>query len=107
MLSGPASPAGDGLGGDADETSGLADAVALGQVVEHGAGLLCGPMAVKEGRALAFGGAVLAGVAGEEAEVIELAGAGAGRELAGVAPAVAGAVGVPAAKARAVVPATD
>jgi hypothetical protein len=103
MLSGPAGQAGDGIGVDADETSGGADAVALGQVVQDGAGLLLGQMAVKEGRALAFGEAVLAGVAVEEANGIELAVAGANREIAGVALTVAGAVGVLAAEAREVV----
>ena len=107
MLSGPASQAGDGSGVDANETSGLADAVALGQVVEHGAGLFFEQMAVKEGRALAFGEAVLASFAVEEVDVIELAVAGADREIAGVALAVADAVGVLAPKAREVIHAAN
>ena len=88
---------------DADQASGLADAAALVEVLEHGEGLLLGEMAVEQGRALALGEAGLAGVAVEQADVVLLAVAVADREVAGVASAVEGAVGVLAAEASEVV----
>jgi hypothetical protein len=103
MLSGPASQPGDGIGVDADEPPGLSDAVSLSQVVQHGAGLVLGQVAVEQGRALAFGEAVLAGVAVEQPDVVEFAVAGADREVASVALAVEGAIRILAAEACEVV----
>jgi hypothetical protein len=88
---------------DADETSGLPDAAALVEVLEHGVGLVLGQMAVEQGCALAFGEAGLAGVAVEESDVSVLAVAAADGEIAGVALSVSGAVGVLAAEAREVI----
>ena len=93
----------DGVGLDADEAAGLPDAVALGQVVEHGEGCLRGESAAVQWRALALGEAGAAGVAVELAVLPGLAVAAADREVAGAAPAVERAVGVLAAEAREVV----
>jgi hypothetical protein len=93
----------DGIAMDADEPPGLADAAALVEVGEHGAGRLVGEPAVEQGRALALGEAGLAGVAVEQADVVVLAVAVADRQVAGAAAAVGGAVGVLAAKAGEVV----
>jgi hypothetical protein len=107
MLPSDAGQATDGVRIDADEASGGADAAALVEVLKHGEGLLLGQMGVKEGRPLALGEAVLAGVTVEQSDVVELAVAGADREIAGVAAGVEGAVGVLAAEAREVVHAED
>ena len=103
MLSGDVRQADDGVGIDADQASGLSDTAALGEVLEHGEGLLLGEMGVEQGRALALGEAVLAGLAVEQADVVLLAVAAADREVSGVASAVEGAIGVLAAEAREVV----
>jgi hypothetical protein len=76
-------------------------------VLEHGEGLSLGEMAVEQGRALALGEAVLAGLAVEQSDVILLAVAGADREVAGVTRAVEGALRVLTAEAREVVHAGD
>jgi hypothetical protein len=67
MRPGLAAEAGDGLAVDADEPPGLADAVALGDVVEDRDGLLVGEVRAEERSALAFGEAGLAGTAAEQA----------------------------------------
>jgi hypothetical protein len=88
---------------DVDEPPGLADAAALGEVLEDGAGLLLGEVAVEQGRALTLGEAALAGVAVEQADVVVLAVAGADREVARGASAVERAIGYLAAEAVEVV----
>jgi hypothetical protein len=103
MLSSDAGQSADSVRIDADEASGLSNAAALGEVLKHGEDLLLGEMAVEQGRPLALGEAVLAGVTVEESDVVPLAVAGADREIAGVAAGVEGAVGVLAAEAREVV----
>lgn len=107
MLSGHAGQPPDGVGIDADQASGGADAAALVEVLEHGEGLSFGEVAVEQGRALALGEAVLAGLAVEQPDVVPLAVAGADREIAGVTAAVEGALGVLTAEAREVVHAGD
>src|SRR4051812_7445418 len=107
MLSGDAGQSDDGVAIDADQPSGGADAAALIEVLEHGEGLLLGEMAVEQGRALALGEAVLAGLAVEQPDVILLAVAGADREIAGVTAPVEGALGILTAEAREVVHAGD
>ena len=107
MLPGDAGQSADGVGIDADEASGRADAAALVEVLKHGEGLLLGEMAVEQGRALALGEAVLAGLAVEQSDVVLLCRSGADREIAGVAAGVEGAVGVLAAEVREVIPAGD
>jgi hypothetical protein len=88
---------------DVDQAPGLPDAAAFAEVVEDRAGLLFGQMAVEQRRALALGEAVLAGLAIEQPDVVVLAVAGADGEVAGVAPAEEGAIGILAAEAREVV----
>ena len=103
MVAGGAGQSDDGVAMDADEAFGLTDAVALGQMMEHRAGLLVGESAVEERGALALGEAGLAGVAIEQADVIPLAVAVADGEVAGPSSAVEGAVGVLATEAGEVV----
>jgi hypothetical protein len=76
-------------------------------VLEDGEGLSFGEMAMEQGRALAFGEAVLAGLAVEQSDVVLLAVAGADREIASVTGAVEGALRVLTAEAREVVHAGD
>jgi hypothetical protein len=103
MLSGDASQSDDGVGIDADESPCGADATALIEVLEYGEGLLVGEMGVEQGRALALGEAVFAGVAVKQSDVALFAVAGADREITGIAPTVDGTDGVLAAKASEVV----
>jgi hypothetical protein len=93
----------DGVAVDADQTFGLSDAAAVAEVLEHGVGLVLGQVGVEQGRALAFGEAIFAGVAVEQPNVVLLAVAGADGEVSGVAFAVERAVGFLAAEAREVV----
>jgi hypothetical protein len=103
MLTGGASQSDHGIGGDADESAGLSDSVALGQVVEDGLGGRFGESAAEQGRALAFGEAGAAGVAVEESELPRFAISAADREVAGVAFSEERAGGVLAAEAGEVV----
>ena len=82
MLSGLFRQADDRIGVDVDQASGLWDAAAFGEVLEHGAGLLFGQVSREQGRALALGEAVLAGLAVEQADVVVLAVAGADCQVA-------------------------
>jgi hypothetical protein len=93
----------DGVAMGADQAAGLADAVALGEVVKDGGGLLLGQAAVEQRGALALGEAGLAGLAVEQADVVILAVAVTDGEVAGVAPPMQGAFGILAAEAREVV----
>jgi hypothetical protein len=103
MVAGGAGQSDDGVAMDADEAFGLTDAVALGQVMEHGAGRLVGESAIEQRRALALGEAGLAGVAVEQADVMLLAVAVADGEVAGPSSPVEGAVGILATEAGEVV----
>jgi hypothetical protein len=103
MLSGGTGQADDGVAMDADEAAGLADAVAFGEVMEDGCGLLVGHAAVEQRGALALGETSLAGVAVEQADVVGLAVAIADGEIAGIALPVQGAVTILAAKARKII----
>ena len=107
MLSDDAGQASDGVGIDADQASGAADTTALVEVLEDGQGSFFGEMAVEQGRALAFGEAVLARLAIKQSDVVLLAVAGADREITGVTDAVQGAFRVLTAEAREVVHAGD
>jgi hypothetical protein len=103
MSSGDLRQAGDGVAVDVDEASGLSDAAALGEVLEHRAGLGVGQVGMEQGRALALGEAAFAGVAVEQADVVVLAVASADGEVACVASAVEAAIGLLAAEASEVV----
>jgi hypothetical protein len=104
MIAGGSGQPDDGIGVGADEAAGLADAVALGEVVEDGRGLLLGHAAVEQRGALALGEAGLAGLAVEQADVVILAVAVADGQVAGAASAVEGAFGLLAAEAVEIVP---
>jgi repressor of nif and glnA expression len=103
MLSDPLGQADDRIAVDPDQAFGLSDATSLGEVLEHGAGLLLGQMGVEERRALALGEAVFAGLAVEQADVVVLAVAAADGEVCGVALAEEAAIGILAAEACEVV----
>jgi hypothetical protein len=103
VLSGQFRQADDGIAVDVDQAPRLSDAAALGEVLEHGVGLLLGQVGVEEWRALALGEAALAGVAVEQPDVVLLAVAVADGEVCGVALAVEGASGILAAESCEVV----
>jgi len=103
VLSGQFRQANDGIAVDVDEASGLSDSASLGEVPEHGAGLLLGQMGVEQWRALALGEAVLAGLAVEQADVVVLAVAAADGEVCVAALAEEAAIGILAAEACEVV----
>jgi len=103
MLSGDAGQSTDGVGIDADQAPGGADATALVEVPEHVECLFLREVAVEQGRSLALGETILAHLAVEQPDVVLLAVAGAGREVTGVTRAVESAVGILATEAREVV----
>ena len=103
MVAGGAGQSDDGVAMDADEAFGLTDAVALGEVMEHGTGRLVGESAIEQRCSLALGEAGLAGVAVEQTDVILLAVAVADGEVAGPSSAVEGAVGILATEAGEIV----
>jgi len=88
MSSGHLRQAGDGVSVDVHQASGPSEDVALGEVLEHGAGLLVGQVGLEQGRALALGEAVLAGFAVVQADVIVVAVGCADGEVPCVAAAV-------------------
>jgi hypothetical protein len=92
-----------GIAVDADQTFGLADPVALDQVLEDRDGFLRGQAGVEQRGALALGEAGVARLAVEQADMPLLAVAVTDREVAGVASAVERAIGVQATEAREVV----
>jgi hypothetical protein len=85
VIAGGAGQPDDGVAMDADEAPGLSDAVALGEVMEDGMGLLVGHPAVKQRGALSFGEAGLAGPTVEQPDVVVLAVAVADGQVAGAA----------------------
>ena len=93
----------DRIGVDVDQASGLSDAAAFGEVLEHGAGIWFGQVSLEQGRALALGEAVFAGRTVEQADGVVPAIAPADREVSGVALAVEGAIGFLATEARKVI----
>ncbi|MBV8313427.1 MAG: hypothetical protein JOZ53_00560 [Planctomycetaceae bacterium] len=103
MLSGHFRQADDRIGVDVDQASGLSDAAAFAEVVEHGAGLLLGQVGVEQRCALALREARLAGLAVKQSDVVSRAIAGADGEISGVALAEEGAIGFLAAEAREIV----
>ena len=103
VTSGGTGQSDDGVAMDTDEPLGLSDAVALGQVVEHGMRLVIGKPTVEQGSDFAFGEACLTGVAVEQTDLVLLAVALADGEISGVASAVERAVGILATEAREVV----
>ena len=98
VLAGQQGQPGDGVLVDPDQPGGLADAAALGEVLQDRQDLVVRELGVEQRRPLELGEPGLAGVAVEQA-VVGLAEVVADREVAGAAPAVVGAVGVLAAEA--------
>ena len=98
MNSGGACQADNGVAMDADEAPGLANAVALGQVVEDRDGGRFGEVATIQWCALTLGEAGPAGVAVELAELLLFAVVAADREVAGVTFAVERTAGILAAE---------
>jgi hypothetical protein len=88
---------------DAAQAASLANADALLEVGQDGEGLVFGESAVEQRRALAFAEAVLAGATGQVASLLVRAVAEGDAEVAQVAAAVVGAVGVLAAEVLEVV----
>src|SRR5512142_2091334 len=84
VTSGGTGQSDDGVAMDTDEPLGLSDAVAPGQMVEHGVRLAFGGPTIEQGCALALGEAGLARVAVEQTDVVLLAVAFADREVSGV-----------------------
>jgi hypothetical protein len=103
MIPGGAGQPDDGVAMDADEAAGLADAVAFGEVMEHGGGLRGGHAAVEQRGALALGEAGLAGVAVEQSDLLVLAVAITDGEVSGPASPVGGTVGILATEAREII----
>jgi hypothetical protein len=88
---------------DPGEPLGLADAVAFGQVLQDGEGLLGGELGAEEGRPLVLGEAGLAGATVQEPEVVMLAEVATDAEVVAAPSPVAWAVGVLATEACEVV----
>jgi len=103
MIAGGSGQPDDGIGVDADEAPGLSDAIAFGEVLQDGEGLVLGQPAVEQRGALALGEAGLAGPAVEQADPVVLAVAVADGEVAGVAAPVQVAIGIMATEAGEVV----
>jgi hypothetical protein len=103
MLSRQSRQADDRIAVDDDQAPGLSDAASLGEVLEDGAGLLCGQVGVEQRGAFALGEARLADVAVEQPDMVGLAVACADREVSCVALAEEGAIGFLAAEASEVV----
>ena len=102
VFTGPQAVADHSVLANTDQAASLADATALGNVVQHGDGLVLGEPGIEEGRALAFGEAGLAGLAVEQAALVAAVVAADG-EVAVVTATVVGAVAVLAAEALQVV----
>jgi hypothetical protein len=110
VVAGLADVAGHRIAVDPDESLGLADAAALGDVFQHGGGLLHCQVGMEQRGALAFGGPTAAGTAAEEADRVALAVVAADGKVFSAPDTRIGAPGIQAAEAREVVhgpPPTD
>src|SRR5262245_5154568 len=88
---------------DADEPLGLADAAPLGDVLQHGVGLLRRQVGAEQRGALAFGEPIAAGAAAEESDRRGFAVVSADGEVSPAADPMIGALGIQAAEPREVV----
>ena len=102
VFAGPQAVADDGVLIDADEAAGLADAAALGEVVQDGDGLVLAQAGAEQGGAFPLGEAGLTGAAGEQ-PVVRRGRSGSRREVVAAALAEGRAGGVVAAEAAEVV----
>jgi len=98
MVARLAGVSGHGVAVDAHEPLGLTDPAALGDVPEHGRGLLLGQMGMEQRRALALGEAIAAGATAEEADRVALAVMAADGEVFSATDAMIGALGIQAAE---------
>jgi hypothetical protein len=103
MVAGLAGVAGHRVAVDPHQAFGLADATPLLEVLEDGGGLLPGQMRTEQGGASAFGEAIAAGAASEEADRGVLAVATGDGEVFAAADAVIGTSGIQAAESREVI----
>jgi hypothetical protein len=102
VLAGQFGQADDGVFVDPDQSAGLADATTLSKVSQDVDSLLFGKAGIEQGRAFAFGKALLAGAAGEHPP-LGRAVAEAHPQVVEAALAVVGAIRVLAAEKREVV----
>jgi hypothetical protein len=111
MVAGLARVAGHGVAVDARQSLGLADAAALGDVLQDRLGLLAGQVGMEQRGALALGEAAPARPTAEEADRVILAISAADREVFAAPGAEIGASRIRAAEAREVIhgppPTTD
>jgi hypothetical protein len=103
MIAGLAGVAGHGVAVDAHQPLGLADAAALGDVLQDGDGLLASQMGMEQRGPLAFGEAIAARAAPEEADRVILAVMAADGEVFSAPESMIGALGIQAAEAREVI----
>jgi len=103
VIAGLAGVAGHGVAVDAHEPLCLADAAALGDVLQDGDGLLPGQVRVEQRHPLAFGGPTAAGPTAEEADRVVFPVVAADGEVFAVPDAMIGAVGIQAAEPREVI----
>ncbi len=103
MVSRLAGVASDGVAVDPHEPLGLTDATVVGDLPQDGDGLLLGQVRVEQRGAPAFGEAIAAGAASEEADRGGLAVVTADGEVVTDPDAMVGAAGIQAAEAREVV----
>ncbi len=88
---------------DADESPGLADPAPLGDVLQHGGGLLWWQVGAEQRGALALGEPIAAGAAAEEADWGGFAVVTADGEISLASDPMIGALGIQAAEPREVV----
>jgi hypothetical protein len=103
VVAGLAGVASHGVAVDTHQAFGLADTAPLGEMLQDGDGLLLGQMRTEQRGALAFGEAIAAGSASEEADRGILAVATGDGEVFAAPDAVIGASGIQAAEHREVI----
>jgi hypothetical protein len=95
--------AGHGIAADAHQSLGLADAAAVGDLLQDGDGLLPGQVGMEQRRRLAFGEPVATGTTSEEADRVAFAVVAADGEVFTAPEAMVGALGIQAAEPSEVV----
>jgi hypothetical protein len=103
VVAGLVSVTGHRVAVDSHRAFGLADAAPLGEVLQDGGGLSLGQMRTEQRGALAFGGAIAARAASEEADRGVLAVATGNGEVLTTPDAVIGTLGIQATESREVV----
>jgi hypothetical protein len=103
VVAGLAGVAGHGVAVDPHQAFGLANSASLGEVLQDGGGLFLGQMRTEQRGPLAFGEAIAAGAASEEADRGVVAVATGDGEVFAAADAVIGTSGIQAAESSEVV----